>query len=101
MRAEMKAALALQVYAKEEELCEVQAKLAERDTALKAYKAENSRFADMKDKFKADIASLQQQVCSCACPHPWHGTVLCSTTLARQAVSAILVCVLTHSISLQ
>ena len=53
----------LQVYAKEEELCELQVKLAEQDTALKAYKTENSRFADMKDKFKADIASLQQQVC--------------------------------------
>lgn len=52
----------LQVFAKEEELAEFQAKLAERDTALKAYKTENSRFADMKDKFKADIASLQQQV---------------------------------------
>ena len=37
-------------------------KLQERDTALKAYKTENGRFADMKDKFKADIASLQQQV---------------------------------------
>ena len=54
--------LALQVFAKEEELAEFQAKLGERDTALKAYKTENSRFADMKDKFKADIASLQQQV---------------------------------------
>ena len=53
----------MQAYAKEEELCELQVKLAERDTSLKAYKAENSRFADMKDKFKADIASLQQQVC--------------------------------------
>ena len=52
----------LQVYAKEEELCELQVKLAERDTALKAYKTENGRFADVKDKFKADIASLQQQV---------------------------------------
>ncbi len=52
----------LQVYAKEEELCELQVKLGERDAALKAYKTENSRFADMKDKFKADIAALQQQV---------------------------------------
>ncbi len=52
----------LQLYAKEEELCELQVKLGERDTALKAYKTENSRFADMKDKFKADIAALQQQV---------------------------------------
>lgn len=43
-------------------MCELQVKLQERDTALKAYKAENGRFADMKDKFKADIASLQQQV---------------------------------------
>ena len=55
---------AAQVYAKEEEVCELQVKLQERDTALKAYKAENGRFADMKDKFKADIASLQQQVWS-------------------------------------
>ena len=52
----------LQVYAKEEELCELQVKLSERENALKAYKTENSRFADMKDKFKADISSLQQQV---------------------------------------
>ena len=52
----------LQVYAKEEELCELQVKLGERDSALKAYKTENSRFADMKDKFKADIGALQQQV---------------------------------------
>jgi len=50
------------VYAKEEELCELQVKLGDRDTALKAYKTENSRFADMKDNFKADIAALQQQV---------------------------------------
>lgn len=55
---------ALQVFAKEEELAEFQAKLGEREAALKAYKTENSRFADMKDKFKADIASLQQQVCT-------------------------------------
>ncbi|KAA6416990.1 MAG: hypothetical protein FRX49_13052 [Trebouxia sp. A1-2] len=54
--------LVVQVYAKEEELCELQVKLGERDTALKAYKTENSRFADLKDKFKADIAALQQQV---------------------------------------
>ena len=54
--------MALQVYAKEEELVELQAKLGERDTALKAFKTENGRFADMKDKFKADITSLQQQV---------------------------------------
>lgn len=54
--------MAVQVFAKEEELAEFQAKLGERDTALKAYKTENSRFADMRDKFKADIASLQQQV---------------------------------------
>ena len=52
----------VQVYAKEEELCELQVKLTERDAALKAHKTENSRFADMKDKFKADIAALQQQV---------------------------------------
>ncbi|KAL0055371.1 hypothetical protein WJX82_011399 [Trebouxia sp. C0006] len=51
-----------EVYAKEEELCELQVKLGDRDTALKAYKTENSRFADMKDNFKADIAALQQQV---------------------------------------
>ncbi len=50
------------MYAKEEELCELQVKLGERDTALKAYKTENSRFADMKDNYKADIAALQQQV---------------------------------------
>lgn len=56
-------AVALQVFAKEEELAEFQAKLGERETALKAYKTENGCFADMKDKFKADIASLQQQVC--------------------------------------
>ena len=60
------------MYAKEEELVEVQAKLGERDAALRAYKTENGRFADMKDKFKADIASLQQQVLTdvtshCAC----------------------------------
>ena len=55
--------VALQVFAKEEELAEFQAKLGEREAALKAYKTENSRFADVKDKFKADIASLQQQVC--------------------------------------
>ena len=53
----------LQVYAKEEELCELQARLTERDTALKAHKTENNRFADIQDKFKADIAALQQQVC--------------------------------------
>ena len=52
----------LQVFAKEEELAEFQARLGEREAALKAYKTENSRFADMKDKFKADIASLQLQV---------------------------------------
>ena len=52
----------VQVYAKEEEVCELQVKLQERDTALKAYKTENSRFADVKDKFKADILALQQQV---------------------------------------
>ena len=52
----------MQVYAKEEEVCELQVKLQERDTTLKAYKTENGRFADMKDKFKADISSLQQQV---------------------------------------
>ena len=50
------------MFAKEEELAEFQAKLGEREAALKAYKTENSRFADMKDKFKADIGSLQQQV---------------------------------------
>ena len=50
------------MYAKEEELCGLQVRLAERDTALKAHKAENSRFADMRDRFKADIAALQQQV---------------------------------------
>lgn len=61
-------AMALQVFAKEEELAEFQAKLGEREAALKAYKTENGRFADMKDKFKADIASLQQQVCiQCDC----------------------------------
>ena len=60
----MSGTVALQVFAKEEELAELQAKLGEREAALKAYKTENSRFADMKDKFKADIASLQQQVCT-------------------------------------
>lgn len=50
------------MFAKEEELAEFQAKLGEREAALKAYKTENSRFADMKDKFKADIGSLQLQV---------------------------------------
>lgn len=60
--------MAFQVFAKEEELAEFQAKLGERQAALKAYKTENGRFADMKDKFKADIASLQQQVCiQCDC----------------------------------
>lgn len=58
----------LQVYAKEEELCELQVRLTERDAALKAHKTENSRFADMKDKFKADIAVLQQQVCAASSP---------------------------------
>ena len=56
--------MALQVFAKEKELAEVQAKLGEQEAALKAYKSENSRFADMRDKFKADIGSLQQQVCT-------------------------------------
>ena len=60
----MSRTVALQVFAKEEELAELQAKLGEREAALKAYKTENSRFADMKDKFKADIGSLQQQVCT-------------------------------------
>ena len=59
--------VSLQVYAKEEELVELQAKLGERDTALKAFKTENGRFADMKDKFKEDIASLQQQVLTGTC----------------------------------
>lgn len=59
----MSRTVALQVFAKEEELAELQAKLGEREAALKAYKTENSRFADMKDKFKADIGSLRQQVC--------------------------------------
>lgn len=54
----------MQVYAKEEEVCELQAKMQERNAAVKAYEAENSCFADMKDKFKADISLLQQQVCS-------------------------------------
>ena len=59
----------LQVYAKEEELCELQVRLTERDAALKAHKTENSRYADMKDKFKADIAALQQQVCAASPLH--------------------------------
>ena len=65
MRTEYKRQCKLACMAGEEELVVLQAKLGERDATLKAYKSENSRFADMKEKFKADIVSLQQQVSTC------------------------------------
>ena len=55
-----------QVFNKEEEICELQVKLRERDSGLREFKRENSRFADSRDRMKADISLLQQQVSSCA-----------------------------------
>lgn len=50
------------MFAKEEEICELQVKLRERDTMLYDYKKENARFAVIQQKYNADIAALQQQV---------------------------------------
>lgn len=52
----------LQAFAKEEEICELQVKLRERDTLLVDYKRENARFAEIQQKYNSDIATLQQQV---------------------------------------
>lgn len=76
------------MYAKEEEVCELQVKLQERDSALKAYKTENGRYADMKDKYKADIASLQQQVCLAPCTCFLHTLKNLSATRASPATVA-------------
>ena len=55
-----------QVFNKEEEICELQVKLRERDSGLRDFKRENSRFADSRDRMQADISLLQRQVSSCA-----------------------------------
>ena len=56
--------LALQAFAKEEEICELQVKLRERDSLLFDYKKENARFAEIQQQYKSDIGTLQQQVSS-------------------------------------
>lgn len=53
-----------QVFNKEEEICELQVKLRDQDSGLRDFKRENSRFADSRDRMKADIFLLKQQVSS-------------------------------------